>query len=41
MGGYNASEKDTIATNLNLYTKAGRTPASPRLKTCSRITSTF
>ena len=23
MGGYNASEKDTIATNLNLYTKAG------------------
>ena len=23
MGGYNASEKDTIATNLNLYTKVG------------------
>lgn len=41
MGGYNASEKDTIATNLNLYTKAGADAASPRLKTCSRITSTF
>lgn len=41
MGGYNASEKDTIATNLNLYTKAGADARFAALETCSRITSTF
>ena len=41
MGGYNASEKDTIATNLNLYTKAGADACFAALETCSRITSTF